>query len=78
MDVSLTHNERLDAYQRQNKLVIEELQFIFIDEIRPEHCAVHRLCFDKIKQLCPDRDRLLKAVAKAVISAAIDKGIENV
>ena len=69
--VTVTRNERIQAYQRCPALLVEELEFVFIDAIRPEHCAVHRQSLDKLKQLCPDRNAMLKAVSRAVINAAI-------
>jgi len=63
-----TRNELLKVYQGCPGLLAEDLDFIF-GELKPEQIGVHNHIVKRIKHLRPDRNKMLLAVARSIISS---------
>ncbi len=63
----VTRNARLKVYQNNPGLMAEELDYVFGTVENDDHKAVHNHIVEKIELICPNRNRLLINVARAVI-----------
>jgi len=63
-----TRNELLKVYQKCPGMLAEDLDFIF-GELKPEQREVHNHIVKKIEHLRPDRNKMLLAVARSIISS---------
>lgn len=73
-DWLMSRNDMLKKYQTFPGDLAEELDYIFGTAGGDKDVAVHNYISGKISRLCPDRNRLLKNVAQAIINTAIHEG----
>jgi len=71
-----TRNQRLKRLQRTPGFLAEDLDYVFGTIKNDDEKAVHNHVLKKLARLCPDRNAMLIAVAKAIIKSSTKEAVE--